>query len=94
MAHDIDAGGAFGQSFEQRRQALTAFVSLRIMLDVLVRIDDGDRYLIASFDAFELCKVGPFYLRSRITTLQFVQLTTKLSREPPHRGDESAGAPG
>ena len=52
-AHDIDAGGAFGEAFEQCRQALSSFVSLGIMLDVLVRIDDGDRCLITSFDTFE-----------------------------------------
>jgi len=34
-------------------QALSSFVSLRIMLDVLVWIDDGHRFLITSFDAFE-----------------------------------------
>jgi hypothetical protein len=52
-ARDVDARSAFGKSFEQRRQALIAFVSLRIMLDLPVRIDDGDRCCITRFDAFE-----------------------------------------
>lgn len=40
-------------SFEQRHEAFPSFVSLRIMLDVRIRIDDGDRCLITGFDAFE-----------------------------------------
>jgi hypothetical protein len=42
-AHDINAWGAFGETFEQFRQALTSLVGLRIVLDVFVRVDDGDR---------------------------------------------------
>ena len=51
--HDIDTRRAFGQALEQRCQALTPFVSLGVVLNILVGIDDGHRYLITRFDAFE-----------------------------------------
>ena len=51
--HDIDSWRAFGQALEQRCQAFTPFVSLGVVLNVLIRIDDGHRCLITCFNALE-----------------------------------------
>ncbi|HAR66439.1 MAG TPA: hypothetical protein DCR55_09545 [Lentisphaeria bacterium] len=52
-AHDIDARRTLRQPLEQGRQPLATFLGLRVVLDVLARIDDGNRIRIARFDAFE-----------------------------------------
>ena len=51
--HDIDARRTFGQPFKQNCQALAPFVSLGVVLNVLVFVDDGHCRHVTRFDAFE-----------------------------------------
>lgn len=53
--HDIDSGRALGQALEQRRQALTSFESLRVVLNILFGIDDGHRCSVTGFNALQQC---------------------------------------
>ena len=52
-AYDVHLGVGFCKSLEQNCQAFTAFMCLRVMLDVLVFVDDGDRFRVAGLDAFQ-----------------------------------------
>ena len=51
--HDIDPRRGLGQPLEQRRQPLTALLSLRIVFNVFGFIDNRDRTRIAGFDTLE-----------------------------------------
>lgn len=52
-AHDVDPGRGLRQALEQFLQPLTAFLGLRVVLDILLLIDDSDRFRLSGFDAFE-----------------------------------------
>ena len=52
-SHDIHPRRGLRQPFEESGQAFAAFFGLRIMLNVLRLIDDGDRSWFAGLDAFQ-----------------------------------------
>ena len=53
--HDVHLGPGFGQALKEGGQPFAAFVGLRIVLDVLRFVNDGDGLGIAGLDAFQQC---------------------------------------
>ena len=51
--HDVDVGRCLGKPLEERGQSLAPLVSLGVVLDVLVGVDDRHRRRVTGFDAFQ-----------------------------------------